>query len=333
MKKFLILFGLVFGLQFSAQAATAEYDFEGFVRVSAKKELFIQWQKADSGKPTVILLNGLTYSTKQWDAFANSLHTYGIGVVQYDMDGMGKTLLKYAPIVAPIAYQTQIQDLKGLITQLKIGKANLVGLSYGGGIAIAFGEAYPHLVQNLILMAPFTEPIAAQDLFLKMQVLSTRMMYPYNPYSNDELYDYFLRLNVYTTYPSAEPIVLENPYKLEATFRMVQGIRKLDTAKAITRAPRKSVHLVIAGQDEYIDRKVLETFWTQVPESAQASKMILLQSKHKIPEHIPDYSADWIATILLDSQRVQSGHLFEGNPATGLVRSRAGDEFEIGLNK
>lgn len=333
MKNVFVLFGLIFSLQISASAMTSKYDFEGFIRISSKKELFVQWHKAEGALPTVILLNGLTYSTKQWDEFGEALHLHGVGVVMYDMDGMGQTLLKYAPVVAPITYQTQIQDLKDLITKLKIGKANLVGLSYGGGVAIAFGEAYPHLVNNLILMAPYTAPVATQDLWIKMQVLTTRMMYPYNPYSNDELYDYFLKQNVYGTYPMAEPIVLENPFKLESTFRMVQGIRKLDTVKAIQRAPVKSVHLVIAGQDEYIDRAVLEDFWSQVPESAKASKIVLLQSKHKIPEEIPEYSADWIATILLNSSRVQSGQLFEGNPATGLVRAESGDEFEIGLNK
>ncbi len=246
------------------------------------------------------------------------------------MTGMGQTLLKYAPIQDVITYQTQIQELKGLLSKLKISKANLVGLSYGGGIAIAFAGAYPQMVKNVILMAPYTEPLATQDLWIKTQVLSTRLMYPYNPYSNDELYDYFLKYNVYTTYPSAEPIVLENPFKLEATFRMAQGVRSLDSVKSISTAPSKSVHLVIAGSDEYIDRAVLERFWTNVPESAKASKTIILGTKHKIPENIPQYSADWVATILQNSRRVQNGRIFEANSATGVVRSESGDEFQIG---
>ena len=325
----LLFIGLMLGLQLSAKAAIS-YDFEGFVRVSAQKELFVQWQKADARKPTVVLLNGLTYSTVQWNEFAQALHNHGIGVVQYDMTGMGQTLLKYAPIRDVITYQTQIQELKALIGKLKLTRANLVGLSYGGGLAIAFAGAYPQSVKNVILMAPYTEPLGTQDLWIKMQVLSTRMMFPYNPYSNDELYDYFLRMNVYTTYPQAEPVVLENPYKLEATFRMAQGVRSLDTEKSIATAPEKSVHLVIAGSDEYIDRSVLEKFWTNVPESAKASKTIILGTKHKIPENIPQFSADWVATILESTRHVQNGRIFEANSATGVVRSESGDEFVIG---
>ncbi len=40
--------------------------------------------------------------------------------------------------------------------------------------------------------------------------------------SDDDLYDLFLHQIVYATYPQAEPIVLENPFKLEATYRLVQ---------------------------------------------------------------------------------------------------------------
>lgn len=328
----ILLIGFSLGIQISVQAA-ATYDVEGFVKISAEKELFIQWQKADAGKPTVVLLNGLTYSTRQWNEFAQALHAYGIGVVQYDMTGMGQTLLKYAPVTDVITYQTQIQELKQLLVKLKIKQANLIGLSYGGGIAIAFAGAYPELVNKVILMAPYTAPLATQDLWIKMQVLSTRLMFPYNPYSNEELYDYYLRYNVYTTYPAAEPIVLENPFKLEATFRMAQGVRHLDSVKAVAKAPTKSVHLVIAGNDEYIDRSVLEKFWTEIPESARASKMIILGSKHKIPENVPQFSADWVATIFQNLRRVQNGQIFEGNSRTGFVTSESGDEFEIGINK
>lgn len=116
--------------------------------------------------------------------------------------------------------------MNSLLSELKVAKPyNLVGLSYGGGIAIAYAAQYPKEVKRILALAPFTEPLQSQDNWIKNQVAYTRVMQPWNPYSDDELYDYFLRNIIYGTYPSAEPIVLENPYKLEAT-RMVQGIRQ-----------------------------------------------------------------------------------------------------------
>jgi pimeloyl-ACP methyl ester carboxylesterase len=302
--------------------------FEGFIRVSSKTELYIQWHKAATGKPTVFLINGLTYSTRQWDQFAQALRPYGIGVIQFDMQGMGRTLLKYAPIKTELSYQTQVQNLKSLITQLKIrSKVNLVGLSYGGGIALAFAQTYPQMVQNIFVMAPFTAPLALQDSWIKLQVATTRFLYPYNPYTDDEIYDYFLKQYVYSTFPAADPLVTENPYKLEATFRLAQGIRSYKADREVNKFPANSVHLIIAGRDEVVDRETLESFWSIVPPAAQASKIVILQSKHKIPEIYPTYSAAWIAGLLLHRSRLSSEKVFEGNPATGVVRSDSGLEF------
>ncbi|MCE3011189.1 MAG: alpha/beta hydrolase [Proteobacteria bacterium] len=292
-KLFSILIAMAVGVPMTAGA------FEGFVKIAPERELFVQWDEAQEGQPTVILLNGLTYSTKQFASFRKELIKSGIGVVRYDMMGMGQTLLKYAPVVSMISYEDQVKDLKKLIEALEIETpVNLVGLSYGGGIAMAFAARNPKLVKSLMLMAPFTEPVASQDQWIKSQVWYTRKVYPLNPYSDDDLYDYFLRQIVYTTYPAAEPIVLENPFKLEATFRMVQGIRKWRADRDVAKLPKKSVHLLIAENDQYIERNVLETFWEAVPVAQRGSKSVLKGSEHKIPEAKPSEAARWVKGVL-----------------------------------
>ncbi|MFN7453569.1 MAG: alpha/beta fold hydrolase [Pseudobdellovibrionaceae bacterium] len=292
-KLFSIFFALMLGLPVSAGA------FEGFVKITPQRELFVQWDEAKEGQPTVILLNGLTYSTRQFASFRKELIKSGIGVIRYDMMGMGQTLLKYAPVVSMISYEDQVRDLKKLIEALELETpVHLVGLSYGGGIAMAFAAQNPNMVKNVLLMAPFTEPVASQDQWIKSQVWYTRKVYPFNPYSDDDLYDYFLRQIVYTTYPAAEPIVLENPFKLEATFRMVQGIRKWRADRDVPRLPKKSVHLLIAEKDQYIERSVLETFWDGVPAAQRGSKSILKGSEHKVPEAKPVEAARWVKGIV-----------------------------------
>lgn len=274
--------------------------FQGFVKISPDRELFVDFLPAKSEQPTVILVNGLTYSTKQWQDYAQQLHSrYGVGVLRYDMVGMGETLLKYAPVTKVISWQDQVKDLRALIRQLKISSpVHLVGLSYGGGIAIAFAAEHPKLVRSVIAMAPFTEPVEDQDRWIRTQVTYTRLMNPWNPYTDEEIYDYYLRQLVYSTYPSAEPIVLENPFKLEATFRMVQGIRHWNSSQSVESLPAKSLHLVIAGSDQYIKRIVLDRFWLSVPEKSRGSKTILQNVGHKIPEAAPRQAADLTAQIL-----------------------------------
>lgn len=302
-----------------SNAATSSH-FKGFVKISSGNELFVDWNQAKEGQPTVILINGLTYSTRQWDDFTAALVKQGVGVFRYDPIAMGQTLLKYAPITEVVDYKKQVDDLKSLLTNMKVEKPyNLLGLSYGGGIALAYAGKYPTEVKKIIAMAPFTEPLQSQDQWIKMQVASARAMQPWNPYSDDELYDYFLKQIIYSSYPSAEPIVLENPYKLEATFRMVQGIRHFRAERILKLLPKHSVHLIIAGKDQYIPRDVLETFWDKIPQDVRVSKTIVDNSEHKIPEAVPKFSAAFVGEILRNNRAISGGREFEADPHTGLV--------------
>lgn len=306
-------------------AVTAEKVFEGFVAIRPEHEIFVRWAKAKPGQPTVVLLNGLTYSTRQWEDFTEVLVAQGVGVLRYDMFGMGETLLKHAPVLRVISYKDQVEDLHALAKVLKItGKLNIVGLSYGGGIALAYGAAYPQNVRNLIVMAPFTRPLAEQDEWIKSQIWYTRRVQPFNPASDDELYDYFLRQVIYTTYPGVEPIVLENPFKLEGVFRMVQGIRKWTSDQAVGLLPSSSVHLMIAGNDQYIKRQVMEEFWASVPKDRRASVIVVNNSEHKIPEAVPYFAATWVGEILRKNPVLSSGREFDADPFAGTVRYDGG---------
>lgn len=276
-----------------------------FVTVGSEK-VFVRHKKASAGAPTLVLLNGLTYSTAQWGAFSGALERLepGFGIVKYDMRGMGKTLLEAnLPVNYSISLDSQVEQLKGLLPKLGLKKVDLVGLSYGGGVAIAFAKAYPKLVRRIFLMAPFTEALEDQDRIIRAQIASARLTFPFNPATDDELYDYFLRQFIYTTYPASEPVVLENPFKLEAIFRMVQGIRLFKATEAAKFLPADSVHLVIANQDQYIPKAVMNRFWEAVPPKARSSRIDITYSEHKIPESIPNFAAAWIATVIKDGLR------------------------------
>lgn len=310
-----------------AQEASAV---KGFVAVSLERELFVDYVPAKRNQPTIVLINGLTYSTRQWESFVDPLLRKGVGVLRYDPVGQGQTLLKYAPVTKVIPVKNQVEDLKALLKVLKISAPyNFAGLSYGGGIATEFAAAYPELVQNLILMAPFTQPLEQTDKWIKSQIWATRTIFPFNKVSDDDLYDYFLHQIVYLTYPQAEPIVLENPFKLEATFRLVQGIRKarpIDNTEAL---PEKSVHLMIARQDQYIETKVLDDYWDAIPKSARASRLYVNNSEHKMVEAVPNFTAAWVYEILKGNKKLYEGKDFEGYPYDGEVRSGDGD-FKVG---
>jgi pimeloyl-ACP methyl ester carboxylesterase len=292
--------------------------FQGFVDVSKKTSLYVDWIYAKPGKPTAVLLNGITYSTRQWDRFTAGLTAKGIGVLRYDPVGMGETLLLDAPVLEKINIAQQSRDLHALLNKLELDKPfNIVGLSYGGGLAFAFAGAYPEEVGKLIAMAPYTEPLRQQDQWIDSQVWLTRQMQPWNPSSDDELYDYFLRQLVYSTYPSVEPISLENPFKLEGIFRLAQGIRKFHAVKLVDSLPDGQLHLVIAGKDQSIAREVLTGYWASVPQAKRGSLTTIKNSGHKIPEESPKFSAALVAEILIGNSLFSNGREFTGEGKKG----------------
>lgn len=298
---------------------------KGFVQIKPDREVYVDWTYAKPGLPTVVLLNGLTYSTKHWDKFAAQLSSSGLGVVRFDMMGMGETLLKYAPTMADIAVDDQAEDLNALLKVLKIPMPyNLVGLSYGGGLGILYASKYPQSVGKLIAMAPYTEPMASQDQWIRSQIWYVRQTAPWNPASDDELYAYFFRQIVYTTYPTVEPTVLDNPYKLEAIFRMGLGIRKFIALDVVDKLPAESLHLMIAGRDQYIPRGVMEDFWAKVPAKAKASKTIVYNSEHKIPEAVPRFSAALVKEIIVGNKAFSKGQDLKADPYSGEVTFEGG---------
>lgn len=301
--------------------SVSDQQFKGFITVAPGRELFVDIVKAAPGNPTVFLLNGLTYTTEQWNDFVPYLLKNKIGVVRIDLYGMGQSLiLKSGPVVSSISYESQVENLKSLIEILQIkGPYNLLGLSYGGAIAMAFAKTYPTLVKELILMAPFTKPVVSQDTWIRSQIWLTRKINPSIPYSDDDLYDIFLRQLVYTTFPSAEPIILTHPFKIEGVYRLVQGVRKFIAADVVDKFPAKSVHLMIGVKDQYIEAPVFAEFWNSLPTKSRASLLVINDSEHKIPQHVPDFSAGWVYHILTGNKLLKEGYEFTGDPKTGQV--------------
>jgi len=302
----------------SAQAKT------GYVKIGKSTDVYINYDQPAEGQPTVVLLNGLTYSLGDWDSYVKALKKLnpGLGILRFDMIGMGRTLLKgKLPVDYAIPHTDQVELTSQLMRTLNISKAYITGLSYGGGIAVAFASAHPEQVEQVILMAPFTEPMKAMDQWIRLQVATNRFSVPFNPASDDELYDWFLRNFIYASYPSLEPSVVENPYKLEGVYRMIQGIRHYDTLKDASNLPAGSTHLIVASQDQYIEGEVMDRFWNAVPRSARASRINVSRSKHKIPEEIPAFAAAWTVEILSKRSELNRGLVFIGSTSDFNARS------------
>jgi pimeloyl-ACP methyl ester carboxylesterase len=313
---FVFVFVATASFAFSAQNQT------GLVEIN-KKQLYVEYTKPVGNKPTIVFVNGLTYSTKNWVGVSEPLINKGYGVVLYDMQGMGTTLLSNPLPDGSILYSTQASDLHTLLAGLKIPKPyNLVGLSYGGGILAAYTTRYPEDIGNLVMMNPYTEFLSTQRDMIKQEIKTTRAMFPLNPASDEQLTDYFIRQMVYTTYPAAEPSTLANPFILEGVTRLVQGIRMYQPIEDALKIPAHKLHLVISEQDQYIPQDVYARYWNAVPAKSRLSLTYVKYSEHKLPEAYPKFTAQFIQGVVDGQPLLFNGDVLEADPNTMKIEKK-----------
>lgn len=103
------------------------------------------YQKTGTGS-AVVLIHGGTLDSRIWNNDINALvenHT----VIRYDLRGAGRSM----PANAAFSH---VNDLHHLLGEIGIDKAHLVGLSLGGGIAIAYALEHPERVSSVTALAP-----------------------------------------------------------------------------------------------------------------------------------------------------------------------------------
>ena len=100
------------------------------------------------GAPVVVFSNSIGTTLSMWDAQARALEGR-YRVLRYDARGHGQT-----PVLdTPVTIEGLGDDLVGLLDQLGISRAHVVGLSLGGMTAQSVVARFPARVKGLVLMA------------------------------------------------------------------------------------------------------------------------------------------------------------------------------------
>lgn len=128
----------------AAEASYAEAGSQasGYLDVAGSR---IYYETRGSGLGIVLLHDGLLPSTT-WDEIWNSLARKH-QVIRYDRRGYGRSEL-------PTKAYSSTEDLRKLLTHLKVEHAVIVGSSSGGALAIDFAIEHPEMVKGLFLIGP-----------------------------------------------------------------------------------------------------------------------------------------------------------------------------------
>lgn len=110
------------------------------------KDYEIFYQIEGSGKP-ILILNGIMMSTKSWDVFVNSMTSMNTLVRIDFLDQGGSTRMNGKSYT----HDLQAEITMALIKHLNLSQLTVVGVSYGGEVAIRLALQYPDCVDRLVL--------------------------------------------------------------------------------------------------------------------------------------------------------------------------------------
>lgn len=123
----------------------------------------------DPSDPTLVLVHGYTASTYVWHSVAPLLAEKGFHVIAPDLVGFG---FSEKPSWFDYSITSQARVVVRLMNVLGIGRATLIGSSYGGAIGSTIALDYAERVEKLILVdAVCNDDILAHPL-LKLAAVS-----------------------------------------------------------------------------------------------------------------------------------------------------------------
>ncbi|MCA1590439.1 MAG: alpha/beta hydrolase [Acidobacteria bacterium] len=167
--------GTVVALKLVTRAKTVEWDAavdrnphsvnSRFISVDGARVHFQEF--GDQAEPTLILIHGYTASAYVWNTSAPILAENGFHVIAVDLLGFGYSQ-KPASFDYSIASQARV--IARFMNRLCIGRATLVGSSYGGAVAASVALDYPERVEKLVL----ADAVINDDLLSHLNPVSRR---------------------------------------------------------------------------------------------------------------------------------------------------------------
>ncbi|WP_026476462.1 alpha/beta fold hydrolase [Alkaliphilus transvaalensis] len=107
----------------------------------------INYKVTGEGEQVLLILNGIMMSVTSWTNMTPIYNKAGYKVINVDFRDQGESG------ASPEDYDNtqHVSDLKGLLDYLEIKECNIMGISYGGQVAMLFALKYPEMVKGLIL--------------------------------------------------------------------------------------------------------------------------------------------------------------------------------------
>jgi alpha-beta hydrolase superfamily lysophospholipase len=200
----------------------------------------------------LVYLHGIESHAGWFAIAAGRLLEQGFDVYCLDRRGSGLNRENRGLISGHVdAYETLLADIDSFITPLhdRYDQVFLLGLSWGGKLALAYGLSHPEAVAGLVLITPGLRAEADLSLLNKLKV---GLLSPLNPTARVLLP---IQPEMFTTTPVYLDYIRNDPLRLtSATVRFFWQSHRLDRyVDRNVAGNRIPVQLFLAGNDTIVD--------------------------------------------------------------------------------
>lgn len=266
-------------------------------------EVFYKYHKNPNEKGVLVFLNGLSDDTSSWKHVVDYFH-HDHSYILVDLLGQGKTLLRQIEkdeTSFRFSVETQCEALTALLQHLHLArKIQLIGFSYGGGIALKWASQHPQRIQKLILLLPFIirlDQAYPINRFWWQQfntVKSLPGIFGRQAQMWEKVYQNFLHEYMHHRYTERIPNKLER----EAAIQLSEEIMNFNSFEILNLLPEHSTYLLTVDRDTLIPNSLYHELWDRLPTNIRQAWLKISGGHHLLLEEAPLLVAQWLEKII-----------------------------------
>lgn len=230
------------------------------------------------GKP-ILILNGIMMSTKSWAPFIPSLKEH-FQVIRFDFLDQGQS---DKLIGQSYTQELQVEVILELMKHLNFEKVSMVGISYGGEVALMFATMYPNKVERLMLFntSANTSPwlkdigrgwIASGKTRDGQHYYQTTIPVIYSPHFYEEKIEWMKKREQILIPVFSNPVFLDQMERLTLSAEPFDVRASLGTINCPTLiVSAEEDYLTPVHNQEYLQKHIPSSLWIKIPFAGHAS--------------------------------------------------------------